>query len=410
VKLVESKNKAPELKAASSVEIIEGKLAAAEAKVASLEAMFAAEKARANKAAFQKASQLAAKRAAEASKAAGEYELKAFAADGKKINAARAKIANAEKQFAAAKQGKGTFTPLRAAKKALETPAHKESQYPTVYPATSTGRRAALARWITSPKNPLSARVAVNHVWLRHFGEPLVESVFDFGLRAKRPVQAELLDTLAVEFMESDWSFRHLHRLIVTSRAYRLRSTTAGADPKTLAADPNNHFYWRMNTRRMEAQVVRDSLLHLAGVLDTKRGGPSINPSDAVRRRSLYFKHSRDQQDKLLKMFNDADHLQCYRRSESIVPQQALALSNSKLAIEMSELIAKKIGGAEFVESAFEILLGRKPDSIERQECLKTLVELQVAAAEAKKANPKERARRGLVHALLNHNDFVSVR
>ena len=139
-------------------------------------------------------------------------------------------------------------------------------------------------------------------------------------------------------------------------------------------------------------------------------GGPSINPSDAVRRRSLYFKHSRDQQDKLLKMFNDADHLQCYRRSESIVPQQALALSNSKLAIEMSELIAKKIDGAEFVESAFEILLGRKPDSIERQECLKTLVELQVAAAEAKKANPKERARRGLVHALLNHNDFVSVR
>jgi len=410
VDLVESKNKAPQLKAASSVKISEAKLAAAETKVASLEAMFAAEKARANKAAFQKASQLAAKRAAEASKAAGEYELKVFAADGKKTNAARAKIANAEKQFAAAKQGKGTFTPLRAAKKALETPAHKESQYPTVYPATSTGRRAALARWITSPKNPLSARVAVNHVWLRHFGEPLVESVFDLGLRAKRPVQAELLDTLAVEFMESDWSFRHLHQLIVTSRAYRLRSTTAGADPKTLAADPNNHFYWRMNTRRMEAQVVRDSLLHLAGVLDTKMGGPSINPSDAVRRRSLYFKHSRDQQDKLLKMFNDADHLQCYRRSESIVPQQALALSNSKLAIEMSELIAKKIDGVEFVESAFEILLGRKPDSIERQECLKTLVELQVAAAEAKKANPKERARRGLVHALLNHNDFVSVR
>ena len=210
--------------------------------------------------------------------------------------------------------------------------------------------------------------------------------------------------------MESDWSFRHLHRRIVTSRAYRLRSTTAGADPKTLAADPNNHFYWRMNTRRMEAQVVRDSLLHLAGVLDAKMGGPSINSSDTVRRRSLYFKHSRDQQDKLLKMFNDADHLQCYRRSESIVPQQALALSNSKLAIEMSELIANKIEGVEFIESAFVILLGRKPDSIERQECLKTLVELEEAAAKAKKANPKQRARRGLVHALLNHNDFVSVR
>ncbi|MBT5846317.1 MAG: DUF1553 domain-containing protein [Verrucomicrobiales bacterium] len=410
VKLVESKNKASEVKAVSSVKIIEAKLAAAEATLSSLQAMFAAEKARGNADAFKKTTLLAARREAEAMKAAGEFEMKAFAKDSNKVKAARAKIANAEKKLAAVAKGQGAYTALRAAKKALETPAHKESQYPTTYPETSTGRRSALAQWIASNKNPLTARVAVNHVWLRHFGEPLVESVFDFGLRAKRPVQAELLDTLAAEFMESGWSFRHLHRLIVTSRTYRLRSTTAGADPKTLVADPNNHFYWRMNTRRMEAQVVRDSLLHLAGVLDIKMGGPSINPGDVARRRSLYFKHSRDQQDKLLKMFNDADHLQCYRRSESIVPQQALALSNSKLAIEMSGLIAKKIGGEGFVESTFEILLGRKPDSTERQECLKTLVELEVAAKKAKKVNPAQRARRGLVHALLNHNDFVSVR
>ncbi len=410
VKLVESKNKAPEVKAVSSVKIIEAKLAAAEATVSSLQAMFAAEKARGNADAFKKTTLLAARREAEAMKAAGEFEMKAFAKDSNKAKAARAKIANAEKKLAAVAKGQGAYTALRASKKALETPAHKESQYPTTYPETSTGRRSALARWIASNKNPLTARVAVNHVWLRHFGEPLVESVFDFGLRAKRPVQAELLDTLAAEFMESGWSFRHLHRLIVTSRAYRLSSTTAGSDAKTLAADPNNHFYWRMNTRRMEAQVVRDSLLHLAGVLDTKMGGPSINPGDVARRRSLYFKHSRDQQDKLLKMFNDADHLQCYRRSESIVPQQALALSNSKLAIEMSGLIAKKIGGEGFVESTFVILLGRKPDSTERQECLKTLVELEAAAKKGKKANPVQRARRGLVHALLNHNDFVSVR
>ena len=410
VKLVESKNKAPEVKAVSSVKIIEAKLAAAEATVSSLQAMFAAEKARGNADAFKKTTLLAARREAEAMKAAGEFEMKAFAKDSNKAKAARAKIANAEKKLAAVAKGQGAYTALRAAKKALETPAHKESQYPTTYPETSTGRRSALARWIASNKNPLTARVAVNHVWLRHFGEPLVESVFDFGLRAKRPVQAELLDTLAAEFMESGWSFRHLHRLIVTSRAYRLSSTTAGSDAKTLAADPNNHFYWRMNTRRMEAQVVRDSLLHLAGVLDTKMGGPSINLGDVARRRSLYFKHSRDQQDKLLKMFNDADHLQCYRRSESIVPQQALALSNSKLAIEMSGLIAKKIGGEGFVETTFVILLGRKPDSTERQECLETLGELEAAAKKEKKANPAQRARRGLVHALLNHNDFVSVR
>ena len=363
VKLAESKNSTPDVKPASSVEIVAAKLAAAEAKVASLEAMFAAERARGDEDAFQKASQLAAQRAAESAKAAGEYELKAFAKDGKKLNAARTKISNAEKQLAAVAQGKGAFTPLRAAKKALETPAHKESQYPAVYPATSTGRRTALAQWITSPKNPLTARVAVNHVWLRHFGEPLVETMDDFGLRAKPPMQQQLLDHLAADFMEHGWSFRRLHRQITTSRTYRLSSSTAGADANTLAADPNNHFYWRMNARRMEAQVVRDSLLHLAGALDLQRGGPSLNPGDAVRRRSLYFKHSRDQQDKLLKMFNDADHLNCYRRTESIVPQQALALSNSKLAIEMAGAIAGKIEDAEFVDIAFEWLLGRRPDA-----------------------------------------------
>ena len=410
VKLAQSKNSAPQPKAASSVETLTAKLAASEAKIVSLKAIFAAEHSRGEAEEFKTASLAAARREAEAMKAAGEFELLAAGKDANKAKAARTKIVNAEKKLAAVAKGAGGYTPIRAAKKALESPAHKEAQYPTTYPETSTGRRLALARWIASKKNPLTARVAVNHVWLRHFGEPLVESVFDFGLRAKRPVQAELLDTLAAEFMESGWSFRHLHRLIVTSRAYRLSSTTAGADAKTLAADPNNHFYWRMNTRRMESQVVRDSLLHLAGVLDTKMGGPSINPGDAVRRRSLYFKHSRDQQDKLLKMFNDADHLQCYRRTESIVPQQALALSNSKLAIEMSGLIAKKIEGEEFVESAFEILLGRKPDSNERQECLKTLGELEAVAKTAKKKNPGQRARRGLVHALLNHNDFVSVR
>jgi len=334
----------------------------------------------------------------------------ASGSDEGKVKAAKGLIAAAEKKLAAVTKGEGSYTSIRASKKALETPAHKEADYPVTYSEVSTGRRTALAKWIATSKNPLTARVAVNHVWLRHFGEPLVESVDDFGLRAKRPIQAELLDYLAADFMESGWSFRQLHRLITTSRAYRLSSSTVKADPKTLATDPNNYYYWRMNTRRMEAQVVRDSLLQLAGVLDTEMGGPSVNPGDAVRRRSIYFKHSRDQQDKFLKMFNDADHLQCYRRTESIVPQQALALSNSKLAIEMSGLIAGKIEGENFVESVFVVLLGRKPDLIERQECLKTLGELEAESKKTKKANPTQRARRGLVHALLNHNDFVSVR
>jgi mono/diheme cytochrome c family protein len=410
VKLIEAKDKTPELKPVDSVELAEAKLAAVGARVLSLQATFAAENSRGDDSAYQQASKQAALREAEALKAAGEYELRAFAMDAGKVKAARAKIGNAEKKITAAGEGKGVYTLLRVSKKALETPAHKEAQYTATYPDTSTGRRLALARWMISPNNPLTARVAVNHVWLRHFGEPLVETVDDFGVRAKTPVLQALLDHLAVEFMESGWSFRHVHRLITTSHTYRLKSTTSGADGKTLAADPGNQFYWRMNTRRMEAQVVRDSLLHLAGVMDPKTGGASLEPGDGVRRRSLYFKHSRDQQDKFLKTFNDADHLQCYRRSESIAPQQALALSNGKLTIEMAGLIAGKIKSEEFVGATFELVLGRKPDETESRECQRALEELTAAATKANKANPAHRARRGLVLALLNHNDFVSVR
>jgi hypothetical protein len=410
LELTEAKNKVSELKPVNSLEAAEAKLVAAKAKLLSQQAIFAAEKARGNETAYQQASQRAGLREAEATKAAGEYELRAFAADAGKVKAAQAKIAKAEKKLAEAKEGKSAYAPPRVTRKALETPAHKEAQYPATYPETSTGRRLALAHWMTSPKNPLTARVIVNHVWLRHFGEPLVETVDDFGLRTRPPTQQPLLDHLAADFMQNGWSFRRLHRLIVTSRAYQLRSTNAGVDAKTLATDPGNQFYWRMNARRMEAQVVRDSLLHLAGVLDLTRGGPSLKPGDSARRRSLYFKHSRDQQDKFLKTFNDADHLQCYRRSESIAPQQALALSNGKVPIEMARRIAEQVESEDFVGGVFELLLGRKPDDAERRECETALADLETAATKAKKANPAQRARRGLVHALLNHNDFVSIR
>jgi hypothetical protein len=171
-----------------------------------------------------------------------------------------------------------------------------------------------------------------------------------------------------------------------------------------------------MNTRRMEAQVVRDCLLHLAGKLETTLGGPSIKPGSG-NRRSLYFQHSRDQQDKFLKMFNDADHLQCYRRSESIVPQQALALSNSKLAIEMARLIAEGISQGSpkddreaFIEQTFTTLLGRLPDEDEKKECNTFFDELSDLLSNGKTASSNGRVRARFVHALLNHNDFISIR
>ncbi|MEQ9070830.1 MAG: DUF1553 domain-containing protein, partial [Gimesia chilikensis] len=202
----------------------------------------------------------------------------------------------------------------RASLKALEGPAETEASRSQPYPTISTGRRTAFARWVTDRQNPLNARVAVNHIWLRHFGQPLVEDVTDFGLRSKQPLHQDLLDWLAVDFMEHNWSMKHLHRLMVTSQTYRLSSSTRDADPETLKSDSANAYYWRRNTVRMESEVIRDSLLSLAGELDLTLGGPTIDPNKNTdsKRRSLYFTYSRDSQEKFLSMFDAADIFACY--------------------------------------------------------------------------------------------------
>lgn len=398
----------------ASEELAELRLRFAESTQVSLEATIAADDAAFSRAADALGlAKIAALKQAETGKAKATLEvaLKEKAGDAGKLQAAKTALVAAEKALT---EVTSSYQPLRASKAALEGPAEKEEDTPVVFPETSSGRRTMLAQWITSRDNPLTARVAVNHVWLRHFGEPLVETVFDFGRQAPRPEHQDLLDWLAVEFIESGWSFRHLHRLMVTSETYRLTSTAAGADHATLAADPTNRFYWRMNPRRMESQVVRDSLLELSGTLDTTRGGPSIQPSKPSTRRSLYFIHSGGQQDKFLTMFDDADLLQCYRRSESIVPQQALALSNSALSLEQAAKIAGHLAGTtdenEFIAAAFAIILARAPDESERTECRLFLGDLRALAPPGKAKTSDSRERAQLIHALLNHNDFVTIR
>ena len=322
--------------------------------------------------------------------------------DSKKVSSYKSGIAAAKKKL---KSKSTNYTSLSGSRKALETPAHKFGQYDEIYNRTSTGRRLALAKWITHPKNPLTARVAVNHIWMRHFGTPLVDQVFDFGLRAKKPLHLDLLDWLASELIENNWSMKHIHRLIVTSDTWQRSSTTLNADAHTLKQDPDNHYYWRMNTRRMESQLVRDNLLHLSEKLDPKIGGASLSAKAENSRRSIYFRHGRDDPQKFLSMFDDADFLQCYRRSESIVPQQALALSNSKTSLEAADTIAKQLPrqtGDEFIEAAFRKLLARKPDHYEIAECESFMRKI----AKLKGSDARTR----LVHALLNHNDFVTIR
>jgi hypothetical protein len=208
---------------------------------------------------------------------------------------------------------------------------------------------------------------------------------------------------------------KHLHRLIVTSNTYRMTSSSVGTEANR-TIDPENRDYWHMNPIRMEAQVVRDGLLHLAGDLDSMMGGPSIPAAAPTRRRSLYFVHSHNEHNKFLSMFDDASVLECYRRAESVIPQQALTLQNSQLALTAAEKIAGRLTGPElasdtaFIRAAFEMVLGCSPTTAEQTECEEALKELQAIATREKRANAKQRARNTLIHALLNHNDFVTIR
>ena len=289
----------------------------------------------------------------------------------KEPKAVDAKIVAAKKELAAAEKK------LKDARKAVT---RSDSNYIPVgktYPRTSTGRRLALARWITDERNPLTARVAVNHIWLRHFGEPLVSNPFDFGLRSTKPEFADLLDWLATELIEHDWSMKHLHRLILNSRAWRRASA---GESSVVAAnhgiDPDNQYFWKAYVRRLDAELVRDNLLHVAGSLDTKQGGPDIDFSDgeSVARRSIYFRHAYEKQMTMLVLFDAAAPTECYRRTESIIPQQALVLANSPLAIDQSRILADRLSSSardnvDFIEAAFETVLGRMSTEVEIAEC-----------------------------------------
>ncbi len=337
-------------------------------------------------------------------------------ANAQQLQKARAALDGARK--ALANPGEA-YTPLAGALKTLESNLESEASRRRPFPKASTGRRAALARWIADPKNPLTARVAVNHIWARHFGQPLVPTVFDLGRKGTPPTHPELLDWLAVELTENGWSMKHLHKLIVTSNAYRMSSSLAGAPDANRKVDPDNHYLWHMNAGRMESQVVRDSLLYLGGELDSALGGPSVPVAqqEASRRRSLYFFHSAIDRNRFLTTFDEADPLECYRRRESIVPQQALALSNSKLALEMAARMAERLGKVmpnafdrDFAREAFTALLATTPTDIELDACETAMRQWRSLYAQTPPSDATRQVRTHLVQALLNHNDFVTIR
>ncbi len=360
---------------------------------------------------------------------------------GKKVDPKKA-IAEAKKQLAKAEADLKQPPSTTFIKRAVKT-----------YPAQSTGRRLAFARWIADRENPLTARVAVNHIWLRHFGQALVPSVFDFGRNGRPPSHPALLDWLAAEFMDpaparggrqapgsgnpppgglrsplaKAWSMKHLHRLIVTSSTYRLASTP---DAANAVLDRDNKYLWRIVPRRLEAEAVRDSIFFVAGKLDKTMGGPDIDYPQAltVPRRTLYFRHAAEKESVWMQIFDGPSVTECYERKPSIVPQQALALFNSAVTLQHGRLLARRIAGqtsdpTAFATAAFEHVLSRPPTAAERAECAQFLQEQTQRLRQSKiapagnapdgrqpSADPAVRARENLVHALLNHHEFVTIR
>ena len=342
--------------------------------------------------------------AAELTLATAEAKPEKYAERDKEISAAAEQLGKAKQNLtkANAESAADFFSPLS----------------PT-YPKTSTGRRRALAQWITSPDNPLTARVAVNHIWSHHFHRPLVETVYDFGRNAEQPVQRDLLDWLAVELIESDWSMKHIHRLITNSYAYQRSSKVHADRPDTASQlDPENELLWRMNTGRMEAEVLRDSLLYCGGLLESKSGGRPLENNLALKtyRRSLYYEVYPEDggTNEFSSLFDPPSPIECYRRTRSVVPQQALALTNSELVHDISKRIvadsAADLSDQAFVTITFAKILNRRPTDQELRLCIDAMRNRIDLSEHSDRKQSQIDARESLVRVLLNHNDFVTVR
>lgn len=236
-------------------------------------------------------------------------------------------------------------------------------------PATESGRRQ-MGEWLASSSNPLTARVMANRVWHWLFGAGLVRTTDNFGTTGETPSHPELLDYLAQRFIEESWSVKKLVRAIVLSRTYQLASTP---DERALAVDPENRLLWRMNRRRLDAESIRDTILHVSGQLNLAVGGPNIKPGTAADygykhtepRRSLYVPVFRNALPELFEAFDFADPATVVgRRNTSTVAPQALLLMNHPFIMEQAELAAKRLrpgADSERITEAYRMTVSRAP-------------------------------------------------
>jgi hypothetical protein len=242
-------------------------------------------------------------------------------------------------------------------------------------PFSQGSGRLELARSIASPDNPLTARVIVNRVWQHHFGYGLVRTPGDFGIRGEAPTHPELLDHLAMRFLNSGWSLKELHRWIMTSAAYGQASLDRPAARKI---DSENRLYWAMPRQRLELEALRDSWLAASGRLDEQLGGrPFDNIADPQsRRRTVYGLVNRNDLPGVFRVFDFADpDASAPQRPLTTVPQQALFALNAPFVVEQSRAIAARVKSVsedetERVVAMYRQVLARDPDSAEREQAV----------------------------------------
>ena len=295
-------------------------------------------------------------------------------------------------------------------------------------PAPDSGGsgRLDLARKMVDPTNPLTARVMVNRLWHHHFGRGIVPSVDDFGAMGREPTHPELLDSLASRFMASGWSIKAMHRLIVTSRAYRMSSQL---EPEADQLDPSNELWHRQDVRRLEAEAIRDTILAVSGRLDPTLYGPSIaphltpfmegrgrpgrsGPLDGEGRRSIYLNVRRNFLTPMLLAFDfPTPSSTMGRRNVSNVPAQALTLMNDPFLVGQAKVWATRVRKdasvppPQTVETMYREAFGRPPSADERTAALAFLDDQAKEYGQAGDV----RAWADLAHVLFNVKEFVAI-